>query len=132
MFSSLHRHSDWGLLALRLAVGVIFLYHGMMKWQMEAASPIMTLLKFAEPLGGAAIILGALTQLAALGLGIIMLGAIYMKASGFGQQAVDFMGTFAPGGSTGWEFDLVILAACVTLLLTGGGSMSVDAMLKKK
>jgi putative oxidoreductase len=132
MLSSLHRYSDWGLLVLRLAVGAVFLYHGLTKWQMGELSPIMTILKFAEPLGGLALVLGALTQLAALGLSVIMLGAIYMKATGFGQQALDFAGSFAPQGSTGWEFDLVILAGCITLLLMGGGSVSLDAMWKKK
>jgi putative oxidoreductase len=132
MLSSLHRHSDWGLLVLRLVIGAIFLYHGMMKWQMSDLSPIMTILKYAEPLGGLALVLGALTQLAALGLAIIMLGAIYMKASGFGQQALDFAGSFAPQGGTGWEFDLIILAGCVMLLIMGAGSMSLDALVMKK
>lgn len=133
MLSSLNRYGDWGLLALRLAVGAIFIYHGTLKWQMSDPSPIMTILKFAEPIGGLALILGALTQLAALGLAIIMLGAIYMKASGFGQQALDFAGSFAPQGGTGWEFDLMILAGCITLLLMGAGSLSVDtAVMKRK
>lgn len=130
MFSSLHRHSDWGLLALRLAIGVIFLYHGLTKWQMDAASPIMTILKFAEPIGGLALILGVLTQLAALGFVIIMLGAIYMKASGFGQQPLDILGSFA--GQGGWEFDLVLLAGCVAVFLSGAGRMSLDALMHAK
>jgi len=132
MLSSLHRHGDWGLLALRLAIGIIFLYHGWTKWSMEAASPIMTILKFAEPIGGIALILGVLTQFAALGLGIIMLGAIYMKASGFGQQALDFASTFAPSGYAGWEFDLVILAGCITLFLMGAGFASLEGQFGKK
>lgn len=130
MFSSLNRHGDWGLLVLRLAIGAVFVYHGMLKWQMDGLSPIMTILKFAEPIGGVALILGVLTQLASLGFIIIMLGAIYMKASGFGQQPLDILGSF--GGQGGWEFDLVILAGCVTLFLMGAGKTSVDAMISKK
>lgn len=130
MFSSLNRHGDWGLLVLRLAIGAVFVYHGMMKWQMDGLSPIMTILKFAEPIGGVALILGVLTQLASLGFIIIMLGAIYMKMSGFGQQPLDVFGSF--GGQGGWEFDLVILAGCVVLFLMGAGKTSVDMLISKK
>ncbi len=127
MFPALNRHTDWGLLVLRLAIGAIFLYHGFQKWGMEDPSTTMTILKFAEPLGGAAIILGALTQLAALGLAIIMVGAIYMKSTGFGQNAFDLFGTFG-----NWEFDMMILASCIVLLLTGAGALSVDSKVFKK
>ncbi len=132
MLSSLNRYSDWGLLALRLSIGAVFVYHGMAKWNMGDLSPIMTILKYAEPLGGLALILGVLTQLAGLGLGIIMLGAIYMKATGFGQQVMDLMGTFAVQGGTGWEFDLVLLAGSIVLFLMGAGSISVDRLVHKK
>lgn len=131
MMPGLHKYSDWGLLVLRLAIGVIFIYHGMLKWQMEDPNAIMSILKFAEPLGGIAMILGVLTQLASLGLSIIMLGAIYMKMTGFGQGALNPAGTFAPQGGTGWEFDLMILAGCIAVLLMGAGKVSVDSMMKK-
>lgn len=129
---SLQRYGDWALLALRLAIGVIFLYHGLMKWQMEDPSMLFTILKIVEPLGGAALILGVLSQWAALGLGIIMLGAIYMKMSGFGNAALDPAGTFAPQGGTGWEFDMMILAGCIVLLVMGAGKMAIDSMMCKK
>jgi putative oxidoreductase len=129
---SLSRHSDVAKLLLRLAIGVIFLYHGIGKWSMEDPNAIFTILKFAEPLGGAAMILGVLTQLASLGLSIIMLGAIYMKMTGFGQGALDPAGTFAPGGGTGWEFDLMILAGCIAILIMGPGLWSVDSKVLHK
>lgn len=132
MMSGLNRHGDWGLLLLRLAIGAVFIYHGMMKWSMQDASMLMTILKFAEPIGGIALILGVLTQLASLGLAIIMVGAIYMKATGFGSSALNFAGTFAPQGGTGWEFDLVLLAGCLVLFFMGAGRMAVDGMIWKK
>lgn len=131
MMSGLHKYSDWGLLLLRLTIGVIFVYHGMLKWQIEEPNTIMTILKFAEPLGGIAMIIGVLTQLASLGLTIIMLGAIYMKMSSFGQATLNPSGTFAPQGGTGWEFDLMILAGCVAVMLMGAGKISLDAKLMK-
>lgn len=127
MLSSLKSHSDWGLFVLRLVIGIIFIYHGLMKWPLNPEAPwYMTVLAFAEPLGGLAMILGALTQWAALGLSIIMLGAIYMKMTGFGQAPLDVFGTFGK-----WELDLMILAGCVALLFVGAGKMSLDAKMKK-
>lgn len=130
MMSSFQKFGDAALLFARLAIGAIFIYHGYSKWQMEDPSTIMTILKFAEPLGGAALILGVLTRLAAIGLSVIMLGAIYMKASGFGQGTLDLAGTFADGGK--WEFDLAVLASCLMLVAMGSGKIAIDSVLSKK
>ncbi len=88
---SLNDLTDWGLLALRLAIAAIFLVHGMQKRAMWNAQPseqmpaqmlrIIRILSIAEPLGGLAMVLGFLTQFASVGLGIIMLGAINLKVS---------------------------------------------------
>jgi putative oxidoreductase len=132
LMPALNKHSDWALLILRLVIGAIFIYHGMLKWSMEDPNTMFTILKFAEPLGGLALILGVLPQLAALGLSIIMLGAIYMKATGFGQGTLDFAGTFAPQGGTGWEFDLMILAGCLVILFMGAGRLALGRMMHEK
>ena len=128
MFPGLKKYSDVAFLILRLVIGIIFLYHGWMKLSGLIAgndmNAIMTILAIAEPLGGIALILGVLTQLAALGLGIIMLGAIYMKQTAFG---VGFVGPQGPG----WEFDLMILAGCIVLICVGAGKYAIDAMWKK-
>lgn len=125
MFPALKRHGDIAFLILRLVIGIIFLYHGWMKLSGLMAgnemSGIMTILAIAEPLGGLALILGFLTQLASLGLAIIMIGAIYMKMTAFGVG-------FAGSQATGWEFDLMILAGCIVLLFIGAGKYAVDAM----
>lgn len=131
MFPSLKQHGDWALLFLRLAIGAIFIYHGWSKWSIEEPNTIMTILKFAEPLGGAAMILGVLSQLAGLGLSIIMIGATYMKMSGFGQGAFDPMGTFVTVTGPGWAYDLIILAGCIVVVFMGAGKISVDGMMKK-
>ncbi len=127
MFPALNRHTDWGILLLRLAVGSVFIYHGVMKWGMASDDTVMNILKYAEPIGGIAIILGVLTQLAAAGLAIIMVGAIYAKATGFYQAPFDLFGTF---GS--WEFDMMNLASVIVLFLTGAGVFSLDALIWKK
>ena len=118
-FYSLTGYSDFGLLALRLAIGAIFLYHCRSK--LKNLGSFMGFIGLAELAGGAAVALGFLTQLAAVGLGIIMIGAIYKKIN-------EWKIPFSTQSNTGWEFDLMLLAGCVALLLMGGGGMSVDAM----
>lgn len=128
-FTSLHQLSDWGLVALRIGVGAIFFAHGRMKWAMWKMQPseqmpasmisLMRLLSVVEPLGAIAVLSGFLTQLAAVGLGIIMVGAINLKVK---MMKVKFMGQ----EKAGWEFDLIILCACIALLLFGGGALSLD------
>lgn len=136
-FHKLHTASDWGVLGIRLAVGAIFLYHGVQKWDLwnlTAMPPGMTentfvLMKFlsiVEPLGGIALIFGFLTQLAALGLSFIMLGAIFWI-----KMQVMKVG-FASMTTTGWEFDLALLASTVFLFFHGAGKIALDHMLWKK
>lgn len=122
-------YGDVALLLLRLAIGAVFLYHGLGKWGAE--STLMQVLSFVEPIAGIAILVGVVTELAALILAVVMLGAIYMKMTGFGQGAFDFAGTFAPQGGTGWEFDLMILVGCLVVLTMGAGRYAVDAMMRK-
>ena len=131
-FANLHQFGDWGLLALRIAVGAIFLVHGAQKWAMRKMQPseqmpagMLSLMKFlsiVEPLGALAILAGFLTQLAAAGLGIIMIGAIILKKT---MMKVPF----AAQDKTGWEFDLIILAATVALFFFGAGSIGLDRVI---
>jgi uncharacterized membrane protein YphA (DoxX/SURF4 family) len=76
-----------------------------------------------EILGGLALILGLFTRLAAAGMIVVQLGAIatvtYFK--GF---------SFAHGG--GYEYNLALLAMCLSLVLTGAGLLSADACLKPR
>ena len=118
-FHTLQKNKDMSLLLLRIAIGLIFLAHGWMKWNnFETATPLFKVLAIAEPLGGIAMLVGLLTRWAGLGLAIIMIGAIQMKFSGGG------LGAFASGGK--WEFDLLILAACVMVMTLGPGRYSMD------
>lgn len=129
----LGKHADWGRLALRLAIAGIFLAHGSMKWAYWSALPegmptgmvtLFKLLSVVEPLGGLAMLAGFLTRYAALGLGIIMLGAIYMKIAVMGVP-------YATGSGMGWEVDALILAGCLVVLFEGPGKYSLDAVMRK-
>jgi len=73
-----------------------------------------------ELVGGFAMLLGLLTRLAALGLLVIQVGAVYLVTAEKGFS-------FARGG--GYEYNLVLLAMCLALVLMGGGALSVDRLL---
>lgn len=126
LFPDLHAYTDWGLLALRLGIGIIFLVHGYQKMKLWKAQPsvqmpagmlnLMRFLSIAETLGAIAVLSGFLTQLAALGLGIIMIGAAHMKMSKWGKKFT---------GDGGWELDFIIFAACVALMILGPGTFGI-------
>jgi putative oxidoreductase len=128
-FAGLHDYADWGLLALRLALAGTFLAHGKAKWGMWKMQPseklpapmlnILRLLSICEPLGAVALIVGFLTQLAALGLALTMLGALDLKIR-------KMKAPYKVMETGGWEFELLILAMCLALVLSGGGSIALD------
>ena len=83
---------------------------------------VMKLLSICEPLGALAMFAGLLVQPAALGFSLVMLGAIHLKRS---KMKVPFKSDT----STGWEFDLLILAASLLLLTIGAGAISLDRLI---
>jgi putative oxidoreductase len=134
VFEGLAEFGEWGLLALRVAVGVIFIVHGWPKITggrgMAAAmgggeaKPVMvcvfTTQGVVEVGGGVLMILGVLTQLVAIAFIVIMIGAIYLKITMFKTG-------FYAQQATGWEFDLVLLAANVLLFLVGPGEIAIQS-----
>lgn len=127
VLSSLHQLGDWGLLALRIGVGVTFLVHGRQKramWKMQPSAQLpagtLTLLRvlsIAEPLGGLATLVGLLTQAAAAGFILVMLGAIRLKIT---QLHKGF------SGDGGWEFEFMLLVGAIALLFLGAGRFALD------
>jgi len=117
---ALHSFSDWGLLAVRLALFGIFWVHG--RGKAGSTMPIMRVLSICEPLGALAVLAGLLTQPAALGFVAVMIGAIYSKI-------YKWKVPFKADDKTGWEFDLLILAASIMLIISGAGAFSLDRML---
>lgn len=120
---------DYGLFSLRLAIAAIFFVHGYGKhvfWKMKPSAEMsagkinfMKFISIAEALGAAAMLFGFLTQFAAIGLGIIMLGAIYSKIKLWKIP-------FSTQENTGWEFDLIILSGCVALATLGSGQFALE------
>lgn len=125
----------WGLLPLRLVVGTIFLVHGgqklftfglagtadiMDKIGIPAATFAAGVVIAAELLGGAAIVSGLFARFAGIALAIEMIVAIAFARMGGGF--------FTPYG---YEFELVLLGACLTFVLTGSGAMSLENLLRR-
>ena len=124
MFPELLRFANLGLLLLRLMVATVFLASGVnhLKDPAERAKSIgMTrgftiFLGTAEVLGSLGVALGILIQLAAIGLMLVMLGAIEKKIfvwkTGFWGQHTN-----------GWHYELMLLVMNFVILVTGGGRL---------
>jgi putative oxidoreductase len=81
-------------------------------------APVVTALEFG---GGLLLMVGLLTRLWGLLIGVeMMFTAFLVKAA---KLDLGFIGS----EGTGYELDLLILAACVTLILLGPGRFSLDA-----
>jgi putative oxidoreductase len=118
----LYQFSDVALLFMRLLVGWVFIWSGWshMKNPVERGksigmSPGFTrFLGIAELAGGLGVAFGVLPQLAALGLILIMFGAIQKKIfvwhTGFWGKSSD-----------GWHYDLLLVAMLLVIATTGGG-----------
>lgn len=122
MFPQLARFSDLGFLLLRLMVGVVFTTSG---WshlkEPETRSKSIGVRKgftiflgAAEVAGSLGVMFGVLTQLAACGLILIMLGAIQKKIF------VWHTGFWGEKGY-GWHYDLMFVVMNLVIIFTGGG-----------
>jgi putative oxidoreductase len=129
-------------LVVRLALGVIFVAHGAQKifgaWgglgfsgtiagfaSQGMPAPLTVLIMIAEFFGGLGVLVGCLTRLAAFGPAIVMIGAIVLVhgKNGF------FLNWFnVPGREHGIECNLGYLALALSLMLTGAGPLSIDAL----
>ena len=124
----------WGMVPLRVVIGLVFLMHGSQKLLSLASTaaffdsigiPIAqvaaALVTALEILGGVALILGWFTRLVAALLAIDMAVAILTpRMDG---------GFFAPSG---FEFELTLLGGCLTLAVMGAGGFSLDAMQRQR
>lgn len=126
MIFELNQYGDLAFLTLRLAIAAIFIYHAlpklkgakMMSQAMGMPAGMIFMLGSVEFLSSIGMILSIYIQLAALFLAIVMIGAIYFKI-------VKWRMPFAAMDKTGWEFDLILLAANIFILVNGGGAIGI-------
>ena len=125
--NKLHDITHWGI---RAALGSIFLVHSLKKfdpsWQdwlvQMGLPPEMQLpIDLAEFIGGIMLLVGVLTRITASIFSIIVLGAIFhiRWENGF----------FVSEG--GWEWDLVMLAALLSIIVAGPGRVSISHLVKR-
>jgi len=124
VFPQLLQFTDAALLCLRLMVAVVFFASGLQhardpigRAASVGLSPGVTrMLGLAEMAAALGVALGVFTQVAALGLMVIMLGAI--------QKKLFVWHTGFWGDKTyGWHYDLLFFVGNLVILTTGGGRL---------
>lgn len=132
----------YGPAVLRLVVGAVFVAHGAQKLfglggggglagtaayfaqiGLTPSYPLAVAAGLVEFGGGLLLIVGAFTLFAALALTINMAVAVWKVhlANGF------FLNwALVPGHGHGYEFNLTLIGALISLMLTGAGAFSID------
>ncbi|MGH3815461.1 MAG: DoxX family protein [Pseudonocardiaceae bacterium] len=136
----LFRRPDVAFLLLRIMIGVVFIAHGGQKLfgtfggrGLDATANIMAgnglkpgmffavLGGISEFGGGLLLLVGLLTPLAGLVITGVMVVAIAVSS---GQR-----GFIALGGDLGYEYNLVLIAIALALVIAGPGQLSLDRQL---
>jgi putative oxidoreductase len=144
MFKALLKTSaSPALLVIRLALGIVIFAHGAQKvlgWfggagyaqtveiftkKLMFPEWIVLLLMTIEFLGSLGLIMGLLTRLSALGIGIAMTACanLYHAQNGF------FMNWYGQQQGEGIEYHILVLGMCLALLVQGGGSWAADSVI---
>lgn len=133
-------------LVLRLTLGVVMFPHGaqkMLGWfggpgfqstisasQAQLGMPpfLTVLVIIAEFFGSLGLIAGFLTRLSALGIGAVMIGAIFLAHLPFGF----FMNWAGDQKGEGYEYHLLAIGIALALIIRGGGAWSLDYFLSRR
>ena len=129
-FPQLAQFSDLALLILRFMVGLVFLTgasshlkdpEGRSK-SIGMSKPFTIFLGAAEMAGALGVISGVLAQPAAIGLIVIMFGAIYKKLF---VWRTGFWGKY---GTNGWSYETMLVVMNLVLATIGGGDLSLSRL----
>ena len=138
-------YPSWSRAVVRVALGVVFLAHGGQKvfgWfggpglkatiqsfqqHMKVPPAATVMAALVEFLGGLAMLVGLLARPAAVGIIVVMLVAI-VKVHGRNGFFLNFSGT--PGKGHGVEFNVVLIAMALSILIGGAGALSIDGLLR--
>ena len=121
---------DIANMGMRAAIGVIFIVHGTGKFNegfvgfltggLGLPAEMQIPIALAEMVPGILLLIGICTRMSASLLAIVMLGAIF-----FVKQAGSLT------GERGFEFDLILLASCLVVMVAGPGRVSASHLIKK-
>lgn len=125
VFPHVAAFTAYSLLFLRVMVGLVFAdsgYNDLKDPRSRAAGlglpkGVILFLAIAELLGGVAVAIGVLTQLACIGLILIMLGAIQKKIF------VWKTGFWGKDG-LGWNYELIFISMLLVIFCTDGGRLT--------
>jgi len=138
--------NTWQNLIIRVTLGAVMFPHGAMKlfgWfggigvsrTLEAFSHLYHIPAFlallviaAESLGALGLIAGFATRLCAFGIFCDMIGAVYLVHWPHGF----FMNWFGNQHGEGFEYHLLVIGMALALMITGGGRLSLDALIAPK
>lgn len=121
--------NDVVFMGLRSSIGVIFILHGMMKFNPGFANALPNMglppemqipIALAEVVPGVLMIIGVLSRFSGALLSIVMVGAIFHVK---GAQSMT--------GDGGVEFDVILLAASLVIMIVGPGRISLAQAIKK-
>ena len=138
--------NDIAIMVVRLGLGIVFFPHGMQKlfgWfggpgfsgtmgmftnNLHIPALFAFLAIMAEGLGSLGLITGFLTRIAAFGVAVNMVVAVYMLhwQNGF------FMNWFGNQKGEGYEYHILVVAIALALMIRGGGKWSIDRMVTEK
>ena len=132
--------NDYTGLIMRLTLGGVMLPHGLQKvfglfggaglqatmnaftTKMGLPAPLAVMVILAESAGALGLIFGFFTRLCALGIALVMGGAIYLVHAQHGF----FMNWFGRQAGEGFEYHLLALGLALALFIHGGGKWSLD------
>jgi putative oxidoreductase len=144
MFRKLFKtDADISSFMLRVLLGLVFFPHGMQKLttmfggygftgtmqfftdKMGIPSPFAFLAIMAEGLGWIGLIAGLLTRVAAFGIAVNMIVAVYLIhwQNGF------FMNWLNNQKGEGFEYHILVVAIAIALMIKGGGRWSMDKII---
>src|SRR6202035_4596794 len=141
----LETDGDWVIAIARIVLGVVFFAHGAqmaLGWfggaglqstvrafreNLRIPAPLAMLAVAAEFLGGLGLIVGLLSRVAALGIAVVMMVALFAVHRKFGF----FMNWYGDKRGHGVEYHILVLALAMLVIVKGAGPLSLDQALSR-
>lgn len=135
------QHAHLGSFLLRVGLAVIFVFHGYLKliqdggraWTDSLDGDAQVAVAWGEMLCGVALFVGLLSRVAAVGLVVIMVGAIAVQT---GRYDFIYVGDYHKGNPskipTGAEYNFALIVMCLAVVALGSGYFSIDYLIRRR